>query len=243
MWKCSCQISKLTQEIYHPPQKRANEKIINLALKKKKVKPQWKIHSMSLTAKKEKKNNSFPSLLLTYSFSKKEGIWGLKIGKSNSSWKEKVYLSNFYFIQVCFPLSLRGTQHFLACSSVFLLLRSIRKYAAAAAAKSLQSCPTLCDPIDGSPPGFPVPGILQARTLEWVAISFSNAWKWKNKVKSLCRVQLERPHGLQPTRLLCPWDFLGKSTGVGCHCLLRINIHKKNNMKRTWVWILAFTTY
>jgi len=49
--------------------------------------------------------------------------------------------------------------------------------AAAAAAKSLQSCPTLCDPIDGSPPGSPVPGILQARTLEWVAISFSNAGK------------------------------------------------------------------
>ena len=55
----------------------------------------------------------------------------------------------------------------------------------AAAAKSLQSCPTLCDPIDGSPPGSPVPGILQARTLEWVAIAFSNAWKWKVKVKSL----------------------------------------------------------
>ena len=62
--------------------------------------------------------------------------------------------------------------------------------AAAAAAKSLQSCPTLCDPIDGSPPGFPVPGILQARILEWVAIFFSNAWKWKVKVKSLSRVQL-----------------------------------------------------
>ena len=61
--------------------------------------------------------------------------------------------------------------------------------AAAAAAKSLQSCPTLCDPIDGSPPGSPVPGILQARTLEWVAISFSNAWKWKVKVKSLSRVR------------------------------------------------------
>ena len=60
--------------------------------------------------------------------------------------------------------------------------------AAAAAAKSLQSCPTLCDPIDGSPSGSPVPGILQARTLEWVAISFSNAWKWKVKVKSLSRV-------------------------------------------------------
>ena len=59
-----------------------------------------------------------------------------------------------------------------------------------AAAKSLQSCPTLCDPRDSSPPGSPIPGILQARTLEWVAISFSNAWKWKVKVKSLSRVQL-----------------------------------------------------
>ena len=59
-----------------------------------------------------------------------------------------------------------------------------------AAAKSLQSCPTLCNPIDGSPPGSPIPGILQARTLEWVAISFSNAWRWKVKVKSLSRVLL-----------------------------------------------------
>ena len=60
----------------------------------------------------------------------------------------------------------------------------------AVAAKLLQSCPTLCDPIDGSPPGSPVPGILQARTLEWVAIAISNAWKWKVKVKSLSRVWL-----------------------------------------------------
>ena len=60
----------------------------------------------------------------------------------------------------------------------------------AAAAKVLQSCPTLCDPIDGSPPGSPVPGILQARTLEWVAISFSSARKWKVKVKSFSRVPL-----------------------------------------------------
>ena len=60
----------------------------------------------------------------------------------------------------------------------------------AATAKSLQSCLTLRDPIDSSPPGFPIPGILQARTLEWVAISFSNAWKWKVKVKSLSRVRL-----------------------------------------------------
>ena len=61
--------------------------------------------------------------------------------------------------------------------------------AAATAAESLQSCPTLCDPIDGSPPGSPVPGILQARTLEWVAIFFSSAWKWKVKVKSFSRVR------------------------------------------------------
>ena len=66
---------------------------------------------------------------------------------------------------------------------------------AAAAAKLLQSCPTLCDLIDGSPPGFPVSGILQARTLEWLTISFSNAWKWKVKVKLLSRVQL----------LVTPW--------------------------------------
>ena len=62
--------------------------------------------------------------------------------------------------------------------------------AAAAAAKSLQLCPTLCDPTDDSPPGSPIPGILQARTLEWVAISFSNAWKWKVKVKLLSLVRL-----------------------------------------------------
>ena len=61
---------------------------------------------------------------------------------------------------------------------------------AAVAAKSLQSCPTLCNPIDGSPPGSPISGILQARTLEWVAISFSSAWKWRVKGKSLRRIRL-----------------------------------------------------
>ena len=68
-------------------------------------------------------------------------------------------------------------------------------HSTAAAAKSLQSCPTLWDPIDGSPPGSPIPRILQARTLEWVAISFSSAWKWKVKVKSLSCVRL----------LVTPW--------------------------------------
>ena len=73
---------------------------------------------------------------------------------------------------------------------VYKISYSSKCLLAAAAAKSLQSCQTLCDPRDGSPPGSHVPGILQARTLEWVAISFSNAWKWKVKVKSLSRVQL-----------------------------------------------------
>ena len=89
--------------------------------------------------------------------------------------------------------------------------------AAAAAAKSLQSCLTLCDPIDGSPPGSPIPGILQARTLEWVAISFSNAGKRKVKVKSFSRA---RPLAT-PGTAARPWGFPGKSAGVGCPCLLR----------------------
>ena len=76
--------------------------------------------------------------------------------------------------------------------------------AAAAAAKSLQLCPILCDSRDGSPPGSPVPGILQARTLERVAIAFSNTWKWKVKVKSLSRVRL----------LATPWTAVGNTEKV-----------------------------
>ena len=96
----------------------------------------------------------------------------------------------------------------------------IFNFLAAAPAKSLQSYPTLCDPIKCSPPGSPIPWILQAKTLEWVAISFSNGeseqWDWSRSVMS----DSQRPHGLQPTRLFHPWDFPGKSTGLGCHCLL-----------------------
>ena len=95
------------------------------------------------------------------------------------------------------PMSIESVMppnYLILCRPLLLLpsiFPSIRVYAAAAtAAKSFQSCPTLCDPMDSSPPGPLVPGILQARTLEWVAISFSNAWKWKVKVKSLCRVRL-----------------------------------------------------
>ena len=84
-------------------------------------------------------------------------------------------------------LSIQGSE---PCLLQLLHCRHILYHWATANAKSLQSCPTLCDLIDISPPGSPVPGILQARTLEWVAISFSKAWKWKVKVKSLSRVRL-----------------------------------------------------
>ena len=106
---------------------------------------------------------------------------------------------NFRIIIQChdFTASLQITVSILTptldCLSFFFfsfLFRMVILCAAAAAAKSLQSCPTLCDPTDGSPPGSPFPGILQARTLEWVAISFSNAWKWKVKVKLLRHVWL-----------------------------------------------------
>ena len=87
------------------------------------------------------------------------------------------------------PAWISGSPQFTYCWSLAWRILSITLLACAAA-KSLQSCPTLCNPTDGSPPGSPVPGILQARTLEWVAISFSSAWKWRAKVKSLSRVWL-----------------------------------------------------
>ena len=108
-----------------------------------------------------------------------------------------------------------------------------------AAAKSLQSCPTLCDPIDGSPPGSSIPGILQARILEWVANSISNAWKWKVKGKLLSRVRLLATPWTAATRLLRPWDFPGKSTGVGRHCLLRCKYYTILYKRLEHSWILV----
>ena len=104
----------------------------------------------------------FPSFIICRPFSNghSDWVWDLMV------------------VFICIFLIISNVEHLFMC---FL---TICVYAA----KSLQSCPTLCDPIDGSPPGFPVPGILQARTLAWVAISFSNAWKWKVKVKSLSLV-------------------------------------------------------
>ena len=89
--------------------------------------------------------------------------------------------------------------------------------AAAATAASFQSCPTLCDPIDGSPPGSPVPGILQARTLEWVAISFSNAWKWTVKVKLVTETLIQ-------LGLWC-WSFLIEKPLPLGHSLTHVSLH------------------
>ena len=129
-------------------------------------------------------------------------------------------------VSISCPLTLNFTT--LSCPSpwfwtlMFINISSTLHYhTAAAAAKSSQSCPTLCDPTDGSPPGSPVPGILQARTLEWVAISFSSAWEWEVKVRSLRRVWL----------LATPWTaahqaplsvgFSSQEDWSGCHCLLQ----------------------
>ena len=101
---------------------------------------------------------------------------------------------------------------------------------AAAAAKSFQSCPTLCDPIDGSPPGSPVPGILQARTLAWVAVSFSNAGKWKWKWSHSVVSDSSRPHGLQPTRLPFPGILQART-------LEWVAISFSNAWKWKWSWL------
>ena len=119
---------------------------------------------------------SKPALEIAKDIWDKHKWWSRDMGGVNSH-----SLSPFFYVHL---MKVQGTSRRseFRNKSMWLLL--------AAAAKSLQSCPTLCDSIDGSPPGSPVPGILQARTLEWVAISFSNAEKWKVKVKSLSRVRL-----------------------------------------------------
>ena len=120
--------------------------------------------------------------------------------------------------------------------------------AAAAATKSLQSCPTLCDPIDSSPPGFPIPGILQARTLEWVAVSFFNAWKWKVKSESEvaqscltlrdpmdCSLPGSSVHGIFQARVL-EWVAIAFKNKayilISSHYLLAMTAFSKHNLTR-----------
>ena len=125
----------------------------------------------------------------------RQQILGLGLAESSTLLsRSKKYKLNLFSAFLC-QISVFGFYHGLGFTSsldVGSLYRFRLKliYPLGAAAKSLQSCPTLCDPRDGSPPGSPISGILQARTLEWVAISFSNAWKWKVKVKSPSHVRL-----------------------------------------------------
>ena len=112
--------------------------------------------------------------------------------------------------KMCFSVWMHNNSKNSICWSVTVRLWVYP--AAAAAAKSVQLCPTLCDPRDSSPPGSAVPGILQARTLEWVAIYFSNAWKWKVKVKSLSCVQLSATpwtaaHQAPPSMGFCRQEY------------------------------------
>ena len=125
--------------------------------------------------------------------------------------------------------------------------REAHAAAAAAAAKSLQSCPTLGDPIHGSPPGSPVPGILKARILEWVAISFSKAWKWRVKGKSLSRVQLLATPWTTPYQAPASMGFSRQEYWSGvplpspnaCHYILVKTIEcteKEWSLMWTWTW-------
>ena len=105
-----------------------------------------------------------------------------------------LYFKGLYIIFIYYILHISYRLH-CVCVCVCVCIYIYIYIYIAAAAKSLQSCLTLCDPIDSSPPASPIPGILQARTLEWVAISFPKAWKWRVKVKSFSRVRL----------LVTPW--------------------------------------
>ena len=137
------------------------------------------------------------------------------------------YILFFSWGLICYHCTGWTSKSFL--SLIYLSMKTAgTRLKSTAAAKLLQSCLTLCDPIDSSPPGSPIPGILQARTLEWVAISFSNAWKWKAKVKSLSRVLLivtpwTAAHQAPPSMGFSrqEWGAIA-NTGVGCHCLLQI---------------------
>ena len=143
-------------------------------------------------------------------------------------WKVLAYfLKNIKILYITFILFCKvGLRDSKITDRVTVLL------AASAAAKSFQSCPTLCEPRDGSPPGSPVARILQARTLEWVAISFSKAWMWKVKVKSLSHVPLFATPWTAAYQAPLSMGFVrqeywsgarvsGNSTRVlGCHCLL-----------------------
>ena len=142
--------------------------------------------------------------------------------------KSSILRLGFYHLSVCLTLRRMAVTHlkihWKLCNEFKV---RVCYHCHAAAAKSLQSCLTLCDPIDGSPPGSPV--LLGfSRQEHWSGLPFpspmheSEKWKWSHSVVS----DSQRPHGLQPIRLLRPWDFPGKSTAVGCHGLLQYHCYR-----------------
>ena len=141
--------------------------------------------------------------------------------QSTASWNREYYVCKFKFSNVFHNMNIVFSKCLFPSSNKKLVHSKEWQFCTMLCyAKSLQSCPTLCDPIDGSHQAPPSLGF--SRQAHWSGLSFpspmheSEKWKWSRSVVS----NSSRPHGLQPTRLLRPWDFPGKSTGVGCHCLL-----------------------
>ena len=178
----------------------------------------------------KKRNFSSCFVASVFQWSRRDWLqWGKNTKENEEKFKLKIVGVGRRQRVKDWPRSYKGI--FRKASNTLMALESIRHSVAAAAAKSLRSCPTLCYPIDSSPPGSPVPGLLQARTLEWVAISFSNAGKWKVKVKSLSRVRL----------LVTPWTaayqappsmgFSRQEYWSGCHCLLHVWVLGWENSK------------
>ena len=131
---------------------------------------------------------------ICYFCKKSSFIWGNKgIRKQNFCCIQTLHTPTYFFLPLCLSLCISLIVMYDASMLMLIIIRKFQlkttSFLLAAAAKLLQSCPTLCDPIDGSPPGSSIPGILQARILEWVVISFSNALKWKVRMKSLSHVQ------------------------------------------------------
>ena len=132
--------------------------------------------------------------------------------------------SAFFTVQLSHPYMTTGKTIALTRRTLSITYYSLSFLfaAATAAAKLLQSCPILCNPTEGSPPGSAIPGILQAGTLKWVAISFSNAWKWKVKVKSLSHVRLFTTPWTVAYQAPPSMGFSREEYGVGWHCLLQL---------------------
>ena len=163
---------------------------------------------------------NFPSPKTTFRLSPYAQIWTLLLNSNSAVFSMGTLKTRHLESDLALLLTL--TSYVTFGNSLNPLLKGLIwghhwKNYAAAAAKSLQSYLTLCNSIDGSPPGSTVPGSLQARTLEWVAISFSNAWKWKVKVKSLSRVQLFATPWTTASQAPPSMGFSRQGYWSGCH--------------------------